>query len=334
MISDRMIYLIFLSLFAFMQILVFNNIIQIENRLNGSEVFQRNIVDSKKEVYKEHSNIFVDKNELPNSIIFVIADGTGIGHYTLSYYSNDLFPYRDFDYIGLVATHPDDCSNDGCDSGFKKVTDSASSATAYSTGHKTYNGAIGVNKNNQRLETVVEIAEKYKMNTGLIATSTITHATPASFASHVNSRKEEFEIARQLSLSNVDLLFGGGKFYWPDTIIANFVNRDGIFIQDLNENINSNSRVLGLFSNKALPKHSEGRIPKTVDMAKKALKFLKGKKDNFFLMIEESQVDWGGHSNDGEYIRGEMESLNELINYLIQYQRKNPEILLVLTSDH
>ena len=84
MISDRMIYLIFLSLFAFMQILVFNNIIQIENRLNGSEVFQRNIVDSKKEVYKEHSNIFVDKNELPNSIIFVIADGTGIGHYTLS----------------------------------------------------------------------------------------------------------------------------------------------------------------------------------------------------------------------------------------------------------
>ena len=48
MISDRMIYLIFLSLFVFMQILVFNNIIQIENRLNGSEVFQRNIVDSKK----------------------------------------------------------------------------------------------------------------------------------------------------------------------------------------------------------------------------------------------------------------------------------------------
>ena len=96
----------------------------------------------------------------------MIADGTGIGHYTLSYYSNKLFTYRDFDYIGLVATHPDDCSKGGCDTGFKKVTDSASSATAYSTGRKTFNGAIGVSKDNQHLETVVEIAEKYKMNTG------------------------------------------------------------------------------------------------------------------------------------------------------------------------
>mgnify|MGYP003311184792 CR=1 FL=1 len=154
-----------------------------------------------KENINNSANLFVNKAILPESIIFVIADGTGIGHYTLSYYSNNEFPFREFDHLGLVATHPDDCVSNGCDSGFKKVTDSASSATAYATGYKTFNGAIGVNKNNEPLETIVELSEKYGMNTGLIATSTITHATPASFASHVNSRKKEFEIANQLSKS-------------------------------------------------------------------------------------------------------------------------------------
>ena len=76
------------------------------------------------------------KAKFPKSVIFIIADGTGIGQYTLSYYANENFPYRQFQHIGLVATHPDD--------GLKKVTDSASSGTALSTGKKTYNGAIAV----------------------------------------------------------------------------------------------------------------------------------------------------------------------------------------------
>ena len=193
-----------------------------KNKLNDKE--NVNIIKSRR-VHPNHSYNHIDSNDIliPESIIFVITDGTGIGQYTLSYYSNEKFPFQKFNNIGLVATHPDDCSIGGCETGFKKVTDSASSATAYSTGYKTYNGAIGVNKKNEPLETVVEIAEKHGMNTGLIATSTITHATPASFASHINSRKKEFEIAQQLSRSEVDLLFGGGKYYWPDSIISNYI---------------------------------------------------------------------------------------------------------------
>ena len=51
-------------------------------------------------------------------------------------------------------------------------------------------------------------------------------------------------------------------------------------------------------------------------------------------MIEESQVDWGGHSNSAEYIRGEMASLNELVNFALDYQNDHPEVLVVLTADH
>ena len=51
-------------------------------------------------------------------------------------------------------------------------------------------------------------------------------------------------------------------------------------------------------------------------------------------MIEESQVDWGGHSNSAEYIRGEMSSLNELVNYALDYQESHSDVLVVLTADH
>ena len=309
----------------------------IDNEKNAKDdvgISELNIIESHAGFDNSLSPMVVDKDFLPSSIIFVIADGTGIGHYTLAYYSNDKFPFKNFNHLGLVATHPDDCATNGCDSGFKKVTDSASSATAYSTGSKTFNGAIGVDKNNQPLETIVEIAEKHGMHTGLIATSTITHATPASFASHVNNRKKEFEIAEQLSKSNVDLLFGGGRFYWPDSVIENFINRDGVLISSINSTFNEESRVLGLFADKALAKNSEGRNPTTTQMAQRALEYFEKKNNNFFLMIEESQVDWGGHRNDGDYIKGEMDSLIDLIEFLIEYQKNHPNILVVLTSDH
>ena len=69
-------------------------------------------------------------------------------------------------------------------------------------------------------------------------------------------------------------------------------------------------------------------------MLKFALNYLENSENGFFVMIEESQVDWGGHSNSANYIQGEMESLNDLVNYVLDYQLKNPDVLVILTSDH
>src|SRR4030042_766244 len=52
------------------------------------------------------------------------------------------------------------------------------------------------------------------MATGMVAISTITHATPASFAAHVKSRKGEEQIAEQLIANRVNVLFGGGRRYF------------------------------------------------------------------------------------------------------------------------
>ena len=82
---------------------------------------------------KPHTNYTIKKDvdAYPESIIFIIADGTGVGQYTLSYYANGEFAPARFDHIGLVATHP----NDGeCTTSCKRVTDSAASGTALSAG--------------------------------------------------------------------------------------------------------------------------------------------------------------------------------------------------------
>lgn len=262
----------------------------------------------------------------PKSIILIIADGTGIGQYTTSFYGNGDFAPARFDHIGLVATHPDD---EG-----KKVTDSASSGTALATGQKTYNGAISVDHNKKPIKTIVEIAEKLGMKTGLVATSTITHATPACFGAHVDSRSKENEIAIQLAQSEIDVLLGGGRSYWGDEIISDFKKSGGNYYTEFDNIIQKSGRVVGLFSEGSLPEHNSGREPTTVNMTKKAVEFLEDALNGFFLMVEESQVDWGGHSNNAEYILGEMASLNEVVNYCLDYQELHPEVLVVLTADH
>ena len=214
---------------------------------------------------KEHTNYKISDwpNEIPESIIFIIADGTGIGQYTLSYYSNGDFAPARFDHIGLVATHP----NDGeCASTCKRVTDSAASGTALSAGLKTYNGAIAVDKEKLPVKTMLEWAEEKGMKTGLVATSTVTHATPASFAAHVDYRKKENEIAQQYANSDVDVILGGGKKFWPDSLINVFENNGGKFITNLDNEI-KNKKILGLFSEGGMPKVYEGRSPSTTQMA-------------------------------------------------------------------
>ena len=282
---------------------------------------------------KPHVNYILDPTvgDAPKSIIFIIADGTGVGQYTVSYYANGEFAPARFDHIGLVATHP----NDGeCSSSCKRVTDSAASGTALSAGLKTYNGAIAVDVDKNPVKTMLEWAQENGMATGLVATSTVTHATPASFGAHVDYRKKEAEIAQQFAVADIDVILGGGKKFWPDSLISVYENRGGQFISDINTTIDSNKRLLGLFADSGLEKVHNGRDVSTTQMAKLALENLDKDPDGFFVMIEESQVDWGGHSNSAEYIKGEMKSLNDLVNFALDYQSTHPDVLVVLTADH
>src|SRR5690606_14450748 len=65
------------------------------------------------------------------------------------------------------------------------VTDSAAGATAFATGVRSYNGAVGVDVDGKPVTSLLERAKKAGKATGLVTTSQVTDATPASFGSHV-----------------------------------------------------------------------------------------------------------------------------------------------------
>ena len=139
----------------------------------------------------------VEAPQGPKKIILLIGDGMGLSQVSSAYYYKEGTPnFSRFKHIGLSRTS----------SARQKVTDSASGATAFSAGVKTYNGAIGMDVDTMAVPTIVEILSKESWKTGVISTSSITHATPASFYAHVKLRGMEDEIAAQLVESDIDSL--------------------------------------------------------------------------------------------------------------------------------
>ena len=68
------------------------------------------------------------------------------------------------------------------------VTDSAASGTAIACGVKTYNGAIGVDADKNKVESMAEAAKKAGRKVGIVTTVTLSHATPSAFYAHRQSR--------------------------------------------------------------------------------------------------------------------------------------------------
>lgn len=94
------------------------------------------------------------------------------------------------------------------------VTDSAASGSQLATGVYSGSEMIGLDRNGNPAETVVEKAIKAGKSTGLISDTRITHATPAAFASHQAHRNMENEIAVDMLAAGPDVMFGGGVRYW------------------------------------------------------------------------------------------------------------------------
>jgi len=200
------------------------------------------------------------------------------------------------------------------------------------------NGVIGIGVDNVHQESILELSKKKGYKTGLIATSSIVHATPASFYANVVSRRQYEDIAFQMSVSDVDFFIGGGK--------KHFVRRkDGRNLLDemkgwqfttslIAFNESTKARV-GYFTNDDEPvRIVEGRKPGLKNGINSMFGKLTAKKSPFFLMVEASQIDWGGHANDLRYIITEFKDFDEAIGQAVAFVEENPNTLLVVTADH
>ncbi|MGH1362556.1 MAG: alkaline phosphatase [Calditrichia bacterium] len=273
------------------------------------------------------------------NIIFLIGDGMGLtqmsaGRITANGADGTL-AIEKMPVTGIVHTHAKD----------KLVTDSAASATALASGVKTNNGMIGMLPDGRKPVSLLQISQDLGMKTGLVSTSSITHATPACFATHVTSRKFEPIIARQLIASGVNVMLGGGKsFFIPksDTLSRRPDERN--LLQEATTNGYQlamsademrqieNGDVLGLFAASGLK--NDAHEPTVKQMTEKALNLLKDSEKGFFLMVEGSQIDWGGHNNDPEYVIREMIAFDEAVKYALDFAKNDGQTLVVVTADH
>lgn len=275
----------------------------------------------------------VESNTIKN-VILLIGDGTGLAQITAGQYAivgpDGLLHMQTMPVTGFVKTHSSD----------NLITDSASGATAYSCGLKTYNGAIGVNPDQVPCKTILELAEDKGLSTGLISTSSITHATPASFASHVEQRSMQEEIATDYLDSGVEVFLGGGVQWFSKDQRSDSLDLLGQFEeagyqvlmndQDLQDS--NSDRLLGLFAEDGMERN-DGE-PSTATMAQKALEILSKDQDGFFLMLEGSQIDWAGHGNNSEYLLREVKDFDDAVKVILDFAREDGETLVVLTADH
>lgn len=279
------------------------------------------------------------------NVIFLIGDGMGVSYTSAYRYLKDnpdtkVAERTEFDkyLVGQQMTYPEDSA--------QNITDSASAATAMSSGVKTYNAAIAVDNDKSEVKTVLEAAKEKGKATGLVATSEITHATPASFGAHDENRKNMNSIADDYyndlikGKHKIDVLLGGGKsnFVRPDVNLAKAFEKDGYsYVTDKNQMLkDKNEQVLGLFASEGLPKMIDrpSETPSLADMTSSAIQRLNKDKDGFFLMIEGSQVDWAGHDNDIVGAMSEMEDFEKAYKAAMEFAKKDKHTLVVATADH
>ena len=273
--------------------------------------------------------------QAPRRVILFIGDGVGTAYWSAARFAApDALAVTRMKVVGLVDTRSSDSD----------VTDSAAGATAYAAGIRTFNGAIGVGPDSQAVKTVLEVARDRGWATGLVATSSVTHATPASFAAHVNSRASEFEIAKQMLDARVDVLLGGGTNFFnpkvrPDSadLLAR-LRREYTLVSEPEDLALAKDpkvrRFAGLFAETQMPS-ARTRKPALAEMTGTALEVLSRDPDGFFLMVEGSQPDWRGHSNEPlEAVAGEMLDFDRAIKVALDYQQRNPGTLVLVVADH
>ena len=220
----------------------------------------------------------------------------------------------------------------------KLITDSAASGTAMATGIKTNNKVLGISPDNINQKSILEICKEKGYKTALIATSSIVHATPASFYAKENSRYNYENIALQLRNDNIDIIVGGGsKYFTTRKDKRNLINEmSGYeFVKSVDELEKSISTKIGYFTYFGEPPSILNGRPANLDLITRTiLNKLSLNKSPFIIVIEGSQIDWGGHDNDSKMVISEFIDFDSAIKEALEFAKNDGNTLVVVTADH
>jgi alkaline phosphatase len=292
----------------------------------------------------------LEANSKPKNVIMIVGDGMSPAYTSAyRYYMDDPATTKventvfDQLLVGMASTYSAGTRTEHKNKSY--VTDSAAAATALSTGVKTYNGAVALDVNQQPLQTIMEYAKSREMITGLVVSSQINHATPASYVAHnvyrynYNAIADSFFDNRVNGKFVADLMFGGGQKYFirQDRNIANEFEKAGYQYFNQFAKLASFDRLpaLGIFASKglgfAIDSPEKYRLR---SMVKKALALMENSDNGYFLLIEGSLIDWCGHDNDISCAMNEVDDLAKTVEFVKNYIDGRNDTLMVMTADH
>lgn len=263
------------------------------------------------------------------NIIFMIGDGMGLEQISAAWVCNGgKLNLDNFTKVGIQRTY----------SANRLVTDSAAAGTALATGHKTNNGMVSMTPDTVIVKSLAEEAMEKGKRAGAAVTCRVNDATPAVFFSHSATRSNQEDIVEQIAGSGVYFLSGGGTKFWRNRKdgkdITEMVKSKGYSYVETKEDLMAveEGPVVALMDSYELkPSLDRGDIlPASVA---KALQLLDNKK-GFFLMVEGSMIDDGGHDNKAGHTMEEIFDFDRTIGVVLEWAENDGQTLVIVTGDH
>ena len=304
------------------------------------------------------------------NVILFIGDGMTIAHRTAARilskgikegrYGGNL-AIDDMPHMALISTAATNTI----------VTDSANSMSAFTTGHKSCNNALGVycakNKSNfdhPKVETIGEAVKRRRnMALGVVTTTEIEDATPAGMVAHTRRRSDFNEIVEMFYALKPEVIMGGGSpNFLPNSkagsqrkdeqdFIAKFEAAGYAFATTDAEMKAAaakpeTKRLLGLFNTKNLDGALDRRIlkkgsvaqfpdqPDLVDQTKTALSILAKNPNGFMLMVESGRIDKYMHAMDWERSVFDVIMLDNAVKAAKEWAAKRNDTMIIVVPDH
>lgn len=280
-----------------------------------------------KEAYQPYQPTYKNNDAMGKvkNIILLIGDGMGLAqiHSGLTANRGQLNLGR-FLNIGFSKTASSD----------NYITDSAAGATAFATGNKTRNRAIGVDSNLVAVPSITRQVKASGRKAALISAGDITDATPACFYAHRPERSMMDEIATDYLKEPVDVLIGGGYSHFAKTKTADSLKARGFQVSNDWKELAGMKAPFVLLDDKHVVSMLHGRGDFLKDSFQKALQSLQSNPKGFFMMAEGAQVDYGGHANIVPYVVTEMLDFDKLVGEALRFADSNGETLVIVTADH
>lgn len=269
----------------------------------------------------------------PRNVILFIGDGMGFEQVKAAgCYSGAALSFESLPYRAQATTY----------SANSAITDSAASGTALATGVKVNNAVVSMAfpGDGRELQTTLEFSKALGKRTGLITTTFLTHATPATFGAHTTDRNNYPEIGTDyLNQTLPNILFGGGA----NGLSPSAATAKGYAVAEDTTQFTQLSPALAYlsaqFGTTYMPYEydyvSGGYpYPHLSAMVTKALTSLNYGANGFFLMVEGGMIDQAGHGTNLQRNIHETLELSRAVQVALTWAGGRTDTLILVTADH